>query len=221
MQQEIFEFPQIDRLDWSDFVVSEENRKAVRYLIEWPNWESNGIIIYGESGTGKTHLAALWAQTANAVYILKESLNYDPRDLFNAECNFVLDNFDYYLKNQNWLFHFLNIIKEKKRYFLILSRNSPMSMDVDLKDLKSRIFSSVCVNIKSPGDDLLLKISRKIAKDLQISVSDNMLEYILALVDRKVTCISNVLKMLDKLSLRLKVPLSISFAKKYLQLTGN
>jgi chromosomal replication initiation ATPase DnaA len=219
MQQEIFSFPKIETLDWSDFIESDENRRAILYLTKWPDWDSNGIIIHGESGTGKTHLAALWAQTANAAYILGESFNHNPRNLFDAECNFVIDNFDdsLNLRNYNWIFHFFNIAKEKNRFFLILSRSYPSLWSIGLEDLKSRLLALPAVNIDFPKDRLLLKISQKIAKDLGVYVSDDVLTYILNIVDRNVSTMDNVLRILDKLSIQRKKPLSLTFVKNYLE----
>ncbi|MDR2781738.1 MAG: hypothetical protein LBB21_04790 [Holosporaceae bacterium] len=220
MQQEVFDFHKIDRLDWCDFIESDENRNALLYLTKWPNWNSCGMIIYGEPGTGKTHLAALWAQTANAVYVLKESLNHNPRDLFEAKCNFVFDNFDDMIKYENydWFFHFFNIVKEENRFFLILSRVHPSLWGIKLSDLRSRLFTLSAVGIDAPQDDLLLKISQKIAKDLQITVPDDVMMYILNTVERNVSSITDVLRILDKLSLQKKKTLSLSFIKSNLKL---
>jgi chromosomal replication initiation ATPase DnaA len=219
MQQELLDFPGTVRLDWSDFVEGDENREAILYLAGWPDWNGNGIIICGESGTGKTHLAALWACTAGAVYVLKESLNGDPRDLYDAECNFVIDNFDDFAdrKNHAWIFNFINIAKEKNRFFLILCRSRSFLRNIELEDLKSRLFALPCVDILPPKDDLLLKISKKIAGDLGITVADDVLGCLLNFVDRRVTSVADTLKTLDKLSLRQKKPLTLSFVRNCLK----
>ncbi|MDR1982306.1 MAG: hypothetical protein LBQ08_00710 [Holosporaceae bacterium] len=223
MQQEIFNFHKIERLDWNDFIESEENFDAISYLAQWPNWNDNGMIIHGAPGTGKTHLAALWAQTANAVYILNESLNHNPRDLFNTECNFVIDNFEDFLtfKKFDWMFHFFNIAREKDRFFLLLSRSHPSFLNIELKDLKSRLLTLPIVGISDPQDDLLLKISQKIANDLEIVVPDDVMMYILNIIDRKVSSIINVLRILDRLSLQQKKPISLPFVKNYLKISNS
>ncbi|MDR1551697.1 MAG: hypothetical protein LBS14_03405 [Holosporaceae bacterium] len=223
MQQEIFDFCQKERLNWKDFVESDENRAALMLLAQWPEWNGNGLIIYGEACSGKTHLAALWAQTANAVYVLKGSMDGNPRDLFetvgNSKCNFIIDNFDELLipKNYDRLFHFLNILREKNRFLLLLSRLHPQLWDITLEDLKSRLLSIPIVGIESPGDDLLLRIARKIARDLGITIENDALGYLLNTLERRVTSLASALKILDKLSLRQKKSLSPAFVKKNLQ----
>ncbi|MDR0753353.1 MAG: hypothetical protein LBE95_01660 [Holosporaceae bacterium] len=224
MQQEIFDFRKIERLDWSDFIVSEENRGAILSLAKWPAWNVNGLIIYGGSGAGKTHLASLWARTANAIYILKESLNHSPRDLFATENNFVIDNFEDFIEashlksNCDWMFHFLNIAKEKGKFFLLLSRTHQSFWSVELEDLRSRLRAIPSVSIAVPGDDLLLKISQKICKDLEITIHDDAMRYILNTAERKVSAIADILKKLDKLSLQQKKRLSLSYIRNNLEL---
>ena len=218
MQQEIFDFHQVERLSWSDFIESDENHDAILYLTKWPEWNSNGIIIYGESGTGKTHLAALWSQSANAIYVLKESLKHNPRDLFDTENNFVIDNFeDFINSNYNWMFHFLNIAKEKNRFFLLLSRLHPSFWSIKLKDLRSRLLTVPAIGIGTYMDDLLLKVTQKIARDLEIIIPDDAVKYILNTTERRMDSIANILKKLDRLSLQQKKRLSLSYVKSNLK----
>ena len=218
MIQEIFGFHKIPNLNWCDFVENHENCDAIAFLTRWPNWYSNGVVIYGESGVGKTHIASLWAQTANAVYILKTGLNSDPRVLFDTECNFVIDDFDDFLrgKNYDWMFHFFNIAKEKGRSFLLVSEKHPSLWHIPLNDLRSRLLTLPTINLKNPEDELLLKIAKKLTKDLEIKISANTLKYILKFVDRNVSSISHILKTLDKLSLQQRKPITIPFIRQFL-----
>jgi chromosomal replication initiation ATPase DnaA len=220
MPQEVFDFYRLQSLDWRDFVEGDENHEALVHLTQWPNWSHHGTILYGDPGVGKTHLAALWAQTVNAVYVLAEGLRHNPRSLFDANCNFLLDNFDDLLeidgRHLDWLFHFFNIAHEKDRFFLILARTPPTSWRIGLKDLRSRLLAIPTVKMKTPGDELLFKIAKKIANDLGLTIGDNIISYILGLVTRDVSSIANVLKMLDKLSLQEKKPITSTLVRRYL-----
>jgi len=220
MFQETFGFHKIENLDWSDFIESEENHDAIRCLTLWPSsWNSNGVILYGDSGVGKTHVANLWAQTSKAVYVIKPSLNNDPRVLFDAECNFVIDNFDDFLvtKNYSWMFHFFNIAKEKNRYFLLVSRFHPSLWKIELDDLRSRLFTLPAINMKNPNSELLVKIAKKLSKDYGVAITDDALQYMMNFIDRNVVTISNTLKILDKLALQRQKTININFVKGYLK----
>lgn len=219
-QQEIFDFNHNNDLNWNSFIASDENAVALSYLTAWPNWSKNVLIICGESGTGKTHLANLWKQTANAIEISQESFYLSPRSMFDDnKCNnFILENFDRIIgvENYDWLFHFLNILSEKNRYLLILSRQHVSSMRICLKDLQSRLASYAFVEIERAGDDLLLQIARKISRDLGIYISDKSLMLILQIINRDVASLSDALKKLNKLSLQQKKNINPSFVRKYL-----
>lgn len=218
--QEVFDFSKEESLSWNDFIESEENREALVYLTRWPNWSANGLVIVGEPGVGKTHLASLWAQSANAVCVLRSSLSSNPRDLFDYtydnKCNFVFDNFQDFLADELWLFDFYNIAKEKQRFFLITDTTPPSLWNISLKDLKSRLSLLPMVRISSHSDELLFKVTKKLAKDYEIDIADNVVEYILHRCRRDIPEISRILKILDKLSLQLKKPLNLGFVKKYL-----
>ncbi len=220
MQQEIFSFNKTEHLNWNDFIESDENREALSYLMQWPNWGRNVLVIFGESGCGKTHLAGLWAQSANAVYVLRESFNHPPRELFDAECNFVIDNFDDIISDDeyfDWLFHFLNILNEKDRFLLILSKVRPSLWNISLNDLRSRLLSYPSAEIENPRDELLFNIAKKISRDLGVYISDEALIYLLNVIDRNVATLATTLKTLDKFSMLHKKAITVAFIKKYLQ----
>ena len=45
-----------------DFVVAPCNQEAVSWIDKWPNWPVTAVLIYGESGSGKTHLASIFSE---------------------------------------------------------------------------------------------------------------------------------------------------------------
>lgn len=220
MKQEIFDFGNTERLSWKDFIESKENQEALRYLMTWPNWSNNVLILFGESGVGKSHLAGLWAQCANAIYITQGDLCDNPRELFLTQNSFVIEQFDDLVFNaasNNWMFHFLNILREKQGYLLVTERVRPTSLNIWLNDLRSRILSYPAVHIESPKDELLFNIAKKVSKDLGVFIPDEALSYMLNIIDRNVITLATTLKTLDKLSLQLKKKISLSFVRKYLR----
>ena len=44
-----------------DFVVGAGNRDAVDFLDGWPDWPAPAAAVFGPPGSGKTHLARIWA----------------------------------------------------------------------------------------------------------------------------------------------------------------
>ena len=52
-----------------DFLVSDSNKEAYKLINRWPNWSSRKIIIFGDSGTGKTHLSRIWQKKTSAIIL--------------------------------------------------------------------------------------------------------------------------------------------------------
>ena len=71
------------RLGIDDLVVSHVNRDAVTFLESWPDWPVQIVILAGPVGVGKSHLASIWANKANAVS-LPPSGDLTPQSQSNA-----------------------------------------------------------------------------------------------------------------------------------------
>src|SRR5262247_427966 len=52
-----------------DFVVATGNREALAWLDRWPDWPAPALALAGPAGSGKTHLARIWATHAGAALI--------------------------------------------------------------------------------------------------------------------------------------------------------
>src|SRR5882724_10752237 len=53
-------------LDGVDFHVAPSNGAAVAWLDRWPDWPGAALAIHGPPGSGKTHLAHVWAGRSGA-----------------------------------------------------------------------------------------------------------------------------------------------------------
>ena len=60
------------------------------------------------------------------------------------------------------LLHFYNLIDEKRGYLILTDSIAPKFWGINLLDLKSRILSSITVNIKKPDDELLSSVLIKL-----------------------------------------------------------
>ncbi|MBP0574366.1 hypothetical protein J8J27_27055, partial [Mycobacterium tuberculosis] len=54
------------RLGAGELVVGAANAGAVDHLARWPDWPARGALLVGPPASGKSHLAALWAEAADA-----------------------------------------------------------------------------------------------------------------------------------------------------------
>ncbi len=50
-----------------DFVVTGSNRRALGFIDRWPDWPGPALVLVGPEGSGKTHLAAILRERADAL----------------------------------------------------------------------------------------------------------------------------------------------------------
>ena len=207
-----------------DFLVSDSNKEVYKLINRWPNWSSRKIIIFGDSGTGKTHLSRIWQKKTSAIILNLNKFKKIRFDNFFLKKNiFIIENisnfFDKIKKKdkddlEKNLLHFYNLIEEKKGYLILTALNSPKFWKINLPDLKSRILSSIIVKINKPNDELLSSVLVKLFLDKQILIDKKIIKFIVYRSERSFTNLQNIVNKIDKQSLITKKKINISFVKK-------
>ena len=59
MDQITFKFPFSKKYNKQDYFVSSNNFSAYKLIDGWPNWPGKWLNVFGENGSGKTHLAKI------------------------------------------------------------------------------------------------------------------------------------------------------------------
>ena len=207
-----------------DFLVSSSNKEAYKLVNSWPEWRSRKIIIFGDSGTGKTHLSKIWQKNTSAIILNLNQLKKIKFESFFKKKNiFIIENisdfFDKINKKEKnnlekQLLHFYNLIEEKKGYLLLTSLIAPKLWKISLPDLKSRILSSIAVKIKKPNDQLLSSVLIKLFVDKQILIDKKIIKFIVYRSERSFANLENIVNKIDKQSLITKKKININFVKK-------
>ncbi len=219
--QILFDFPLNINFSIKDFIPDDNNIHALKWLLQWPNWPNNRNVIFGQETCGKTHLAKLWINSVNGNIINKESTQIQPRNLIEKYDNFALDDIHIFLSNdyQNtqakWLFDFLNILNESKNKYLLITTNTILYERVtNLKDLASRLASINVIKMNPPCENTLKKILYKLANDLNLSIKDDVIDYILKYSSRDIKHIEKLIKDLDQTSIIEQRNITIPLVKK-------
>ena len=207
-----------------DFLVSSSNKEAYKLVNSWPEWRSRKIIIFGDRGTGKTHLSKIWQKNTSAIILNLNQLKKIKFESFFKKKNiFIIENisdfFDKINKKEKnnlekQLLHFYNLIEEKKGYLLLTSLIAPKLWKISLPDLKSRILSSIAVKIKKPNDQLLSSVLVKLFVDKQILIDKKIIKFIVYRSERSFANLENIVNKIDKQSLITKKKININFVKK-------
>ena len=207
-----------------DFLVSKSNKEAYKFINKWPNWESRKIIIFGDSGTGKTHLSKIWQKKTSAIILnLNKFKKIKFDNFFLKKKKFIIENisnfFDKIKKKdkenlEKNLLHFYNLIDEKRGYVVLTASIAPKFWGINLPDLKSRILSSTTINIKKPDDELLSSVLVKLFIDKQILIDKKIIKFIVYRSERSLTSLQSIVNKIDEQSLVTKKKININFVKK-------
>ena len=216
MSQLVFKFPFKTKYFEQDFYVSSNNFSAYKLIESWPHWPGKWLNIFGDHGSGKTHLSNILAKKIEKIKILEEK-NIDDdlvESLHKFDC-LIIDNFKNTIE-EDLFYTILNQSKQLDNFLVINSKNSIQSNKYNLKDLQSRINSFVHIGIQLPTDDLLNVIISKYFSEKQISLDPKISEYIIRNVDRSYEKMFKFIKDLDYLSLSSGKSININLIKKVL-----
>lgn len=185
----------------SDFVIGETNRLAVQTIDSWPDgWPARVLLLSGPAGSGKTHLAAAWARTANAVIL--DARHPDPLvlDHYGSGAAFVMEMARAQIDEQA-LFHVINRINERRQWLLLTARSGAHAWKVGLADLRSRLTSAPSVTLGEPDDALLEAILCKLFTDAQMEIGTATLRFLVARMERTPAAAGRLVRRIDKLAL--------------------
>ena len=217
MDQLIFKFPFSKKYYEQDFYVSSNNFSAFKLIEDWPTWPGKWLNIFGDQGSGITHLAQILQKKIEKIKLINAQNVKDEiiKDLVNFEC-LIIDGFNNNI-DENLLYSILNQSKQLNNYILINSVPSIKNINFKLEDLKSRMNSFLDIGIDLPTDDLLKVIISKTLSDKQISVNPKISDFIINNVERSYEKLFKFLKEVDELSLSSGKSININLIKKVLK----
>jgi len=216
MDQLIFKFPFSKKYYEQDFFVSSNNFSAYKLIESWPIWPGKWLNIFGDSGSGKTHLVKILEKKIKKIKLIDAKKINDSivQDLNKIDC-LIIDSFNNNIE-EKLFYSILNQSKQLENYILINSIHSIKNMKFQLTDLRSRINSFVYIGIELPTDDLLKVIISKTLSEKQININPKISEFIINNVERSYEKMFKFLKDLDELSLSTGKSININLIKKVL-----
>ena len=215
--QLIFKFPTYQAYKKEDFYVSPSNQEAYDFVNNWPKWIRRIVNIYGPSGSGKSHLASILKSKTTCLQIDSSELNDKIFIRYKTKEALILENLKENI-SEKLLFSLWNSALQDNKYLLITSVKPLNSYKFKLKDLMSRVKSTLIIGIKLPSDDLISVILAKNFSDKQIKVEKKHIDYIIKRIDRSYEKISQFILTLDKYSLEKGSPFSLKMIKEVIKM---
>lgn len=201
-EQLTFDLPAGVALTAGDFFVSEANAAAYVLVTHVDSWPERKLVLTGPEGSGKSHLARVFATNEGAIVIPADTLTGDmtrPKKPVVIEDVEGLTDF-----GETALFHLHNHMRDAGLPLLITARSAPSRWNISLPDLASRMQAATPTVIGDPDDDLLTAIIMKLFADRQIMPSPKLPSYLAARIERSFKAAADIVEAMDTASLRLK-----------------
>lgn len=198
---------------WENFYISKSNEDAIAMIQRWPRWEGRVQLIYGPSGSGRTHIAHLWRNESRASFVDDSVLKLDFLEEYIAQNPFlIIDNADR-ITNFQGLFHLYNLIQEHQGYLLLTAETPPKYWHIDLPDLASRLQSIQATELLAPDDGLIKALLVKRFSDAQMKVPENVIAFIVKHIHRSYESIQGTTTLLAQKSLEFRRNLTLPLVK--------
>ncbi|HEY1225543.1 MAG TPA: DnaA/Hda family protein [Brevundimonas sp.] len=195
------------------FVVSGCNRSAATMVATWPNPVGGVLALCGPAGSGKSHLARMWAERVGALPLDGvEAALADPLELEGRPV--LLDRAQD--TDDETLFHLINLAHAPGGALLLVSRSAPTAWKVELPDLRSRLDAVVTAPLEAPDDAVMAAILSARFAERSIAAPKDAIDYLVKRIDRSAEAAAAVVDRLDELHR----PVTRALARQVLEESG-
>jgi chromosomal replication initiation ATPase DnaA len=197
-KQLAFDLPLDPRFGAEDFLVSPSNEHAYGLIESWPDWPDTILLLVGPRGSGKSHLASIWATNARAWTIDASGITQDKVPHLVSNGALAVEDMDRGERDEAALFHLLNLARERKASLLITCETPPDRWSLKTPDLLSRLRLAPSVTLEAPDDALLKAVLVKLFVDRQLVVDTSVVDYIALRIERSLAKASELVALLDR-----------------------
>ena len=205
-----------------DFWLSPCNEQAVAWLDRWPDWPSHCLALYGPAGCGKSHLLAVFQHDlggeVRACPARDLTVSHVPHLLHGVRAA-VIDDLEG-LRDEEALFHLWNLARECRQHLLLAGREPPARLPIQLPDLRSRLAAVPAIGIGQPDESMLAAVLVKLFADRQLSVSADVVAYILSRIERSFAASRQLVARLDRISLAERRAITVPLVRSVLERDG-
>ena len=210
------EMPKRTALNREDFLVNVRNKVAVDFIDNFYKKSIKLGILIGPKGSGKTHLVNVLCKSLEGVnWSFLSSENKNIYDIFNTNDVIIIENINNFHSKQKeeFLFHSINLSKELNKALLLTSSLQVSKLNFKMSDLVSRLEAMNTASIEEPDDTLMEALIIKLFNDRQISVKPKTVNFLMQRIERPYLGVSEIIELIDKVSLSQKKSISIKLIK--------
>ena len=187
------------------FSAGRPNAAALALIDRWPDWPGRVMALVGPHGSGKSHLAAIWAEEAGARFLSMRERRYraasrDARDRCAGGRGF----FGTVVRRGGAVPPSQSCAAGGRISAAHRAHASPPASRIALPDLASRLRAIPAVTLSAPDDALLRAVIVKLFADRQLGVDENLVAYLVARIERSFPAARAAVDRLDREAMRQK-----------------
>ncbi len=196
-----------------DFIRADANLAMLRLIEDWETWPNRAAALWGPAGSGKTHVAHIWAEAADARRIDLDA--FRAIDLAAAPPRLALDLGAATLaeNDERRMFHLLNLTRERAGALLLVARDAPARWDVRLPDLASRLRALPAAAAEPPGEGLFGAVLAKVLADRRLVIDRRTVDYLAMRSERTFAALQTLARRLDHAALAGRRPITRRLAE--------
>jgi len=184
-----------------DFLAGPSNGGALALVDAWPDWPAHAIALIGPEGSGKTHVATIWAAAAGARVVAARSLGEVDLRAALATGALVVEDAEH-IGDERALFHLINMAREEGAFLLFTARTVPSLWPVAVPDVVSRLRAMPVAAMQAPDDAMLRGVIVKLAADRQLQFDESVVGYLSNHIERSFAAARAAVIALDREALR-------------------
>jgi chromosomal replication initiation ATPase DnaA len=216
-RQLAFALPHAESLTRDNFLEGPANAAGLALVDGWPEWPNRTMLLVGPEGSGKSHLATIWAEQAGARSTSAHALTAVAVPGALATGALVVEDLNSSAFDERALFHLMNLAREDQAFVLITARVPPSAFQIDLRDLRSRLRAVPTVTLLPPDDQLFRALIVKFCADRQLTVDETVVSYLATRIERSYDAARRTVELLDTEALRLRRPVTRALAAELLR----
>lgn len=186
-----------------DFFVAPSNAMAVAMIDAPERWGVPQLALTGPEGSGKTHLAHVWAAANGARIVAARDLaGLDLPEL--ADGPVAVEDVPAIASDAvglEALFHLWNLTNATRTRLLMTGRTPPRHWGLALPDAQSRVDAACHVALEPPDDALLGAVLAKLFADRQLTPPADTIAYVVRHGERSFAAAADTVARIDRRAL--------------------
>ncbi|MBR0935468.1 chromosomal replication initiator DnaA [Bradyrhizobium jicamae] len=209
--------PHEEKLTRDDFLEGPANEAALALIDRWPDWPNRIMLLVGAEGSGKSHLAAIWAELSGARATSARALTAETVPAALATGALVVEDLRPAEFDERAMFHLMNLARQDEAFVLMTARIPPSAFEIELRDLRSRLRAVPTVVLLAPDDMVFRGLILKFCADRQMSVDESVVSYLTNRIERSYAAVRQAVELLDTEALRQGRPVTRALAAELLR----